>query len=60
MDLMLFIPGILFTITGLIFIWLRFCCDDMVFISWFMFIGGIILTIAGYIVEPVTQVGCGC
>jgi len=60
MDLLLFIPGILVTITGLIFILLRFCCDDMVFISWYMFIGGIILTIVGYISEPITQVGCGC
>jgi len=60
MDLMLLISGILLIITGGIFIWLRFKCDDMVFISWFMFIGGIILTIAGYIVEPILEIGCGC
>jgi len=60
MDLMMFGIGIFLTITGAILIWLRFRCDEAVAISWFMFIGGIILTIVGYIATPITEVSCGC
>jgi len=56
MELMLIGIGFILTILGIINILLRWCCTDAEMISWFMFIGGIIITILGYIVAPLSEV----
>jgi len=51
MDLILFVIGIFLLVFGLINILLGWRCYDAEALSWLIFIGGIIFTIAGYIVE---------
>jgi len=56
MDLIVLVFGIFFIIFGLINIWLRWCCDDMEALSWFMFIGGIVITIIALFSTPVFEI----
>jgi len=53
MDLIILVLGIVLLISGIVMIWLRWCCDEMVALSWLMFFGGILLTIVGYFGEPI-------
>lgn len=53
MNLPTMILGICLAIFGLINICLRWLCDEMIFISWFMFIGGILITITSYFATPI-------
>jgi len=52
MELGIFILGLVLLICGFINILLRWCCGEMQMISWLMFIGGIVISILGYISEP--------
>jgi len=51
MDLMLFGIGIFLLVFGLINILLGWKCYDAEALSWFIFIGGVIFTIVGYVIE---------
>ena len=55
MELGILILGIVLLVCGFINILLRWCCDEMQMISWLMFIGGIIITVFGYISEPISK-----
>ena len=55
MDIITMGLGIFLAIFGLIMIWLRWCCDEMVALSWFMFIGGILIAIASYFATPINE-----
>ena len=55
----LIILGIILSTVGAICIYLRFCCDDMEVLSWLMFTFGIIITIAGILLEE-TPILCSC
>jgi len=57
MEIISIILGLIITIIGLVLILLRFRCYDMEMMSWFMFIGGIIITIVGYISPPLSELG---
>ena len=59
MILEIIILGIIMTIVGAIFIYLRPLCDEDYVISWMTFIFGILITIGGIIGEELPQL-CPC
>jgi len=50
--------GIILLVSGIIMVWLRWCCDEMVALSWLMVIGGILISIVSYFSEMPELCNC--